>query len=192
MREELKTILSMALSEEPEMTDLLPEYFSLIEKQYLPMLVSVLVLTLIVSLFYHWISKIRFAEILGFTAAFGLFGGVMGLISGASSQPIIGALLSGMLALVSAFLSFALSKNFEDDRGSLITASITLLFLCALSGLAVGQTYKGEWSSYDRTYEEWLLNHKEVELPIIKKHKQYDLCMKKLTDENMCKAILTS
>ena len=103
-----------------------------------------------------------------FLLCFGFLGGVTGLIAGVSRESIVGGLLTGLLGIISALLSYIFSKESLKQWHHYIPYAIMLLVVSALAGLSVGGTYKAKWDSFDRDYKKWLLEYEKVYLEVLK------------------------
>lgn len=103
-----------------------------------------------------------------FLFCFGILGGTSGLIAGVSKEPIVGGLLTGLLGIISALLSYLFSKESAKQFHNHIPFAISFLVLNALAGLSIGGGYKSKWDEFDRNYKEWLLQYEKVELEVLK------------------------
>lgn len=103
-----------------------------------------------------------------FLLAFGFLGGVSGLMAGASRESLVGALLTGLLGLLSGLLSYLFGKDTLKEWRPFIPYSIIVLVLSALAGVSIGGTYKAKWESFDRDYKKWLLQYEHVYLEVLK------------------------
>jgi hypothetical protein len=72
-----------------------------------------------------------------FLLAFGFLGGVTGLIAGVSRESIVGGLLTGLLGVISALLSYLFSKEALKEWRHYIPYAIMLLVISALAGLSM-------------------------------------------------------
>lgn len=106
-----------------------------------------------------------------FLLCFGFLGGVAGLIAGVSRESIVGGLLTGLLGVISALLSYLFSKESLKQWHHYIPYAIMLLVISALAGLSIGGTYKTKWDSYDREYKKWLLEYEKVYLEVLKEER---------------------
>jgi hypothetical protein len=112
-----------------------------------------------------------FSKILGqgpFLLSFATLGGVSGLIAGASQTSIVEALLTGLLGLVSALLSYLFGKESLAIWRPAIPFALILLVSCTLGGLVVGGAYKTDRIEAEKIYaRRWLL-YEKVDLEICK------------------------
>jgi hypothetical protein len=104
--------------------------------------------------------------------AFAILGGVAGVITGSSMEPLVGALITGVLGIVSAVLSYAFAKETDPAIRAVIPAAIILLLLNALGGLAVGQNAKKKFIVYTNTMEEHRLDYKELWIPATREYQR--------------------
>lgn len=169
-------------------------YAVVLLEQFIPILSVVLVLTAVTALAGRIGTRRGFGATFGFIAPFGFLGGTSGLIAGASSEPIVGALLTGLLGLISALLSFLVSKETLKEWRVYLPAAITLLCLSALGGLTIGKAYQTKFFYADREYARWLLQHENVDLKTMAVRQRYDLCVEKLGDagRDKCAEVLVA
>lgn len=106
-----------------------------------------------------------------FLVAFGLLGSVAGLIAGVSQESIVGALLTGLLGLMTTLLTYLLGKESLVEWRPVIPMALILLMLSALGGLSIGSAYKKERSIYERKYAQWLLRYENVDLELCKQER---------------------
>ncbi|WP_285578094.1 hypothetical protein [Geothrix limicola] len=138
---------------------------------FLPIMVTVLLLgSLFVVLIRFSISK-PIAGSTPFIFAFASLGGITGLIAGSSREAIVGGLLTGLLGLISALLSYLFSKESLKEWRPYIPFAIILLVINALVGLSVGGIYKEKWEQFDRDYIEWKLEYEKVYLEVLKEER---------------------
>jgi hypothetical protein len=130
----------------------------------LPFGFAVLTSVIAIALVYWLVSGIN-APIAMLAFAFAILGGVAGVITGSSMEPLVGALITGVLGIVSAALSYAFARETDAAIRAVIPAAIILLLLNALAGLAVGQNAKKKLIIYTNTMEEHRLDYKELWIP---------------------------
>jgi hypothetical protein len=106
-----------------------------------------------------------------FLLAFGFLGGVTGLIAGVSRESIVGGLLTGLLGIISALLSYLFSKEALKEWRHYISYAIMLLVISALAGLSIGGIYKAKWEAFDRDYKKWALEYEKVYLEVLKEER---------------------
>lgn len=106
-----------------------------------------------------------------FLVAFSLLGSVAGLIAGVSQESIVGALLTGLLGLITTLLTYLLSKESLVEWRGIIPFALILLMLSTLGGLSIGSAYKKERSLYERNYAKWLLRYEKVDLELCKQER---------------------
>lgn len=115
-----------------------------------------------------------------FLLSFGFLGGVTGLIAGVSRETIIGALLTGLLGIISALLSYLFGKESLLQWRHYIPYAIMLLVTSALAGLSIGGIYKAKFDEFDRNYKRALLEYEKVYLEVLKEERLQKLHEKKL------------
>lgn len=106
-----------------------------------------------------------------FLMAFGLLGGVTGLIAGVSRESIVQGLLTGLLGIVTALLSYLFGKESLKEWRNHIPYAIILLIVCCLAGLSIGGSYRNERDKSDREYNEYLLEYEKVYLEVLKEER---------------------
>jgi hypothetical protein len=111
--------------------------------------------------------------------AFSLLGGVAGLITGNSREPIAGPLLTGLLGVITALLAYLFSSEALRTYRPYIPFLMMALMLNSLVGLSVGAGYRKQFEVADREYKEYLLNYERVYLELkkeegkLKLHREY-------------------
>ena len=103
-----------------------------------------------------------------FLFSFGFLGGVTGLIAGVSRESIVGGLLTGLLGIISALLSYLFGKESLKQWRHYIPFAIMLLVISALAGLSIGGIYKNRFEDFDRAYKRSLLEYEKVHLEVQK------------------------
>lgn len=107
--------------------------------------------------------------------AFGSLGGVTGLIAGVSRESIVQGLLTGLLGIVSALLSYLFGKETLKEWRIYIPYTIILLVVSCLAGLSVGGSYRNERDKFNRDYSLYLLEYEKVYLEVIKEQQLIEL-----------------
>jgi predicted neutral ceramidase superfamily lipid hydrolase len=150
-----------------------------------PLLVAVVVLVILILIASRLaLKKITLQQSL-LVIAFALLGGISGTIAGASSEPIVGAMLTAILGVVSAALSFLLGKDSVAALRDFLPFVIIGLILAALAGLVVGRAYKVRWDEYEVAMKKHMLEYEQVYIPITVKTRQInELCLKALTEQD--------
>jgi len=77
-----------------------------------------------------------------FIIALAFLGGIIGVVAGGSSSPLGQTLITGILGLVSALLTYLLSKEALGDWKVLMPSAMVALVVSAFIGLIVGANYK--------------------------------------------------
>jgi hypothetical protein len=149
----------------------LADFLHALYGMFAPVLLMSIVLILIILGIMSY-SKYQFQTgQRSFIFAFGLLGSVAGLITGVSQESIVGALLTGLLGLMTTLLTYLLGKESLVEWRPVIPMALILLMLSALGGLSIGSAYKKERSSYERQYAQWLLRYEHVDLELCKEER---------------------
>ncbi|TFB39018.1 hypothetical protein [Pseudomonas sp. F01002] len=130
-------------------------------------LMSFVLISAILGIMFLSKYKFQLGQV-SFLVAFSLLGSVAGLITGVSQESIVGALLTGLLGLMTTLLTYMLGKESLIEWRTVIPMALILLMLSALGGLSIGAAYKKERSSYERKYSQWLLRYENVDLELCK------------------------
>ena len=160
----------------------------------LPVTIGTISLSVALAFFGARAINKTFGETLLFISPFGWLGGICGLIAGTSTEPLIGALLTGMLTIVTTMLSYLLGKDALADWRPLIQFAIILLCVSAVVGLTFGRIHKARGDSFDRDYASWRFEYDNAIVPAIQIRTRYDLCRARMptTDAVKCEALLLS
>jgi len=106
------------------------------------------------------------------TLAFATLGGIAGVITGSSMEALVGGLITGMLGVISAVLSYVFAKEADPSLRAIIALAIVLLMLNTLAGLSVGQNWKKKWITYSNQMEEHRLDYKELWIPATREYQK--------------------
>jgi hypothetical protein len=128
-----------------------------------------------------------FFKVLARVMPFGWLGTVIGLIAGASQEALVGALLSGILTLIGALLSYAYTKNSDDALAQALPFGVALLCISALVGLTMGHISRGKQDEYRTKYAEWQKRVETVDLPAMAIGKRYLVCVKLMPKKDAAK-----
>lgn len=175
-----------------------PAYQAVLTQLVAPIVGAVIVLVVIVAALYSVWARLPFRQVLGFSIPFGFLGGVSGLIAGATSEPIVGAFLTGLLGIVSGALSLLIARQaaaggtavHPSEVTALVGPSIVVLCLTALSGLAIGRVYQTQWVNYEREYTLTKDLNEKVHMPLARIWKQHEYCRSKVKDPSTCDVLL--
>ena len=107
--------------------------------------------------------------------AFGVLGCVAGLITGNSREPIAGPLLTGLLGVITALLSYLFSQEALRTYRPYIPFLIIALVVNAVAGLSIGAAYRKrfEIAAEDRHLQ--LLLFEKVQLELWKEEEKLKL-----------------
>ncbi|MGB3212975.1 MAG: hypothetical protein WBB19_19895 [Desulforhopalus sp.] len=108
---------------------------------------------------------------ISFIIAFGFLGSITGLIAGVSQEPIISAMLTGLLGLISALLAYLLGKESLKEWRPIIPLGMIFLMVGTLFGLSCGGTYKFKRADYNKDYSRRLLLYEKVDLEVCKQER---------------------
>lgn len=148
------------------------EHFLRVLRDLVELAVPVTALSLVSTWFVLRVGSVRLpapARLL--PAAFAVLGGICGVIVGSSFESIIGGLITGVLGIVSAILSYAFAKESDADLKAAIPAMIMLLMINALVGLSVGQSWKRKWESYAADTAEYRTRLNEIWVPVNREYR---------------------
>ncbi len=101
-----------------------------------------------------------------FPLAFAILGGIAGVMAGSSQEALVGGLVTALLGLISALLSYAFAKEGNADVRAALPPVMVLLLINALVGLSVGQNWKKKWIEYSNTLEETKVEHRGLWMPV--------------------------
>jgi hypothetical protein len=168
------------------------EYFETVISLLLKAAGSSLLLSLAIGVLGSLATKKKFLEIVVFISPFGWMGTVIGLIAGESQEALVGALLSGILTVIAALMSYAFSKDALAEWRSFMPLAIVLLCVSALVGLGLGRTTKAEWDDFNRRYAVWKTQYENVDVPMIKVRVRYQYCRANTAPERVenCERLL--
>jgi hypothetical protein len=113
-----------------------------------------------------WSSGFKRRELTPFLFAFALLGSVPGVIAGSSREPVVGAMLTGLLALLSSTLAFLLSKEGLVKWRPLIPFLMISMLTGALFGLVFGSVYRKQWDGYARAYQDYRSQYDNIYVPV--------------------------
>lgn len=134
--------------------------YAVIAEIALPVLGVVFVMALATALVMKAIIPGRIRQFVPFVVALAFLGGVPGVIAGASQEPIVGAMLTGLLGIVSALLAYLFSKESLQEWRPVVPFALVAMLVCALGGLTIGGIRKAKFDQFDR---EWALYKSELE-----------------------------
>lgn len=128
-----------------------------------------------------------FRRLLGFILPFSLLGIVVGYIAGSTKEALVGALLSGVLTLVGALLSYTFTRDATGDGRELLPHAVAMLSAGALMGLFAGHLSRTEQDVYERSYAEWLERYQKADIPAIALRVKHQKCKDFSEKENRAK-----
>jgi hypothetical protein len=134
----------------------------------LPLLLLILIVGTIGFLIARLGEKTKVRRDLPFLLAFAFLGGVPGVIAGASQEPIIGAMLTGLLGVISALLSYMFSKEALSEWRPIIPYAIIFMVISALGGLTIGSVRKAKFDNFDREYAVYKSELENLYFPVEK------------------------
>jgi uncharacterized membrane-anchored protein YhcB (DUF1043 family) len=141
-----------------------------------PALISIIALLVLGVAIGFAMTKRLSIDHVGFSFAFSVVGVTAGVITGSSLEPIAGALLTGMLGLVTGLLSYLFSKeSLSVYRGAFILAIATLA-VGALIGLMIGRVYRAEIVRDQRIKDAEVLYSESVLYPALRKQEEFVKC----------------
>ena len=146
-------------------------FFDLIKTLFTPLLITIFILTGVFIIITKMIVGPLTRSYAAFFIAFGFLGGIAGLIAGASQQPIVSGLLTSMLGIISAFLTYLLSKDILEELRQIIPIALVLLLTASLGGLTIGGSYKNDQDEFERLYKRRLMLYEKVDLEVCKEER---------------------
>lgn len=105
-----------------------------------------------------------------FPIAFAILGGITGAIAGSSAEPLVGGLVTGTLAIVTALLSYGMAVAGNNALRGAIPSIIILLLLNALAGLSVGQSWKRKWDVYANQMDRYRARRDGIWVPVTREY----------------------
>lgn len=130
----------------------LSDIYSFAIELALPLLGIVIILFAASLVILRLLTRQKVWRFAPFLFAFGILGGVPGAIAGASQEPIVGAMLTGLLGIVSALLAYLFSKESASDYHPVIPFAVILMVTSALGGLSIGGIRKAKFDNFDREF----------------------------------------
>lgn len=149
------------------------------QAMFLPVIAGTLAIGLLVLL-VSTITRRMWREDAPFLFGFAFLGSISGLVAGVSREPIVGALLTGLLGLMSGLLSYMFTLDRLEKWRPIIPYTIVVLMLATLYGLSVGGLTKKRWDGYQQTYAVWLIEHERVHVPVMRLRALAALCEQQL------------
>lgn len=101
--------------------------------------------------------------------ALSLLGGMLGVIVGNSSSAISESLVTGVLGVVTLFLTYLLGKDAQAGLRALAPYAMLALLAASFAGLLVGANYKVIRTRDDVRLQRWDIYYKEVLIPMCQK-----------------------
>lgn len=148
-----------------------------------PTLLFILVISTIASLVSRLVSRIGINGQTALITAFTCLGGILGVIAGASRTPSIGVILPALLTIITILLGYWSGKEGLSEWRPIIPYCIIVLMLSAFYGLFAGATIRMENEQYEKAYEKRMLLYKEVELPLLKAKKLFEIENQKVNEK---------
>jgi hypothetical protein len=105
-----------------------------------------------------------------FPLAFAILGGTCGAIAGSSFEPLVGAVVTGILGLVSAMVSYGFTRTGDRVLRASIPVIVILLLINALAGLSVGRTWKIKWDSYATNLDRYRAKRDGIWIPVTREY----------------------
>jgi len=146
----------------------IPDIYSGILELAVPLFILVIAISLIGLILLKLIVGGAVSKYIPFLFAFSLLGGVPGVIAGSSQEPIVGAMLTGLLGVVASLLTYLFSKDSLDEWRPVIPFSIIFMVICALGGLTIGGVRKAKFDNFDREYAVYKSELENLYFPVEK------------------------
>lgn len=109
-----------------------------------------LTIPLIISLMVVWFRKSAFNnKHIDFVvlAVFSLFGGLVGLFTGASREPVVGTVLPVIISTVVTYIGYLASKELDTIQKQLLPFCIVVFLIATWVGTLYGLNLRLDWSS---------------------------------------------
>ncbi|HET9638301.1 MAG TPA: hypothetical protein VFP12_03765 [Allosphingosinicella sp.] len=126
----------------------------------IPLVIVIAAVSLLTWLAMRFTIRGQVSKFLPFVIALACLGAVPGEVAGASFEPIVGAMLTGLLGIVSALLAYLFSKDSLQEWRPVIPFALIAMLICALGGLTIGGIRKAQFDQFDR---EWAIYRSELE-----------------------------
>lgn len=145
------------------------DYFVGFKYLYGPLFIFLMALSFLFNFTAKKYFPVRPSGSLSFMISFGLLAGISGLVAGVSQTPIVSALLTGLLGLISGLIAYLLGKESLIEWRPIVSLSMIFLMLSTLAGLSLGGTYKFHITDpYKNAYAKRLLLYEKVDLEVCK------------------------
>lgn len=138
------------------------ELWSVLRYGFFPAATFMAVGIAVVFILARFVSKVRTPQLAIFLITFGALGGVLGYATGNSRQPVVGAVLSSLLTLLAATLTYLFGKEQNKQWQPLLPHCILVLVLNTFFGLFVGGTMREKREALERRYDEWRFQYQHV------------------------------
>lgn len=148
---------------------------------------SATAISLLAALPGRFLGSRSYGKTLAVVIPFAWLGTVCGLIAGESQEPIVGALLTGMLTIVGALLSYSYSKDGAAGVRDILPFAIVSLCIGALVGIAMGHISKVKLDDYEKEYSIWKTRYEQVEIPLMKERVRHKTCRESLPAKDIAK-----
>ena len=119
----------------------------------------------------RYVFQVRDGITSTFLVACAFLGAVPGIIAGGSMQPLVQALLTGLIGLASSLMLYLLGKEATKNWRKAVPMALIVLLVSTLGGLAIGAAYKKQFTSYERLYQRRMLLYEKVDLPVCKEER---------------------
>lgn len=112
--------------------------------------------------------------------SFGLLGGIAGAIAGSSQDSLVGGLISAVLGMATAIMSYGYGKDANPKFSALFPVLTFMLLINVLSGLATGQSWRKKWDAYEIDLAEYRTDYDKIYAPMTLEIRKmvFDLCVK--------------
>jgi hypothetical protein len=147
-----------------------------------PVLVFAAATTFLVTLLLKAVKAGSTRELILFALSFAILGGTSGAIAGSSFEPLVGALVTGVLGIVSAMISYAFTKTGDRALRAFIPPIIILLLINALVGLSIGRTWKIKWDNYATNLDRYRAKRDGIWVPVTREYQT--LVVRKCMEES--------
>jgi hypothetical protein len=144
------------------------DHLSILRFVIFPVLVCTAIVSLPLILGYRRMAGKKGAGMWLFIVVFALLGGIAGICTGASRQPVVGTVLPGILTLMTAVFGYAFTREALAEARGVIPFSLVAMLLAAVYCAFVGSKIRFENETFAGRSQQDLLRFERVDLEVEK------------------------